>query len=239
LAVLMDRLVGLLGVISIAGVVISMRYGWLTQTKVTSGLLYSLLVIFGGSFAFIAGSFLLTASGLVHKLPKKMPLRDKFIDVSVAYNAYGKAWRSTLLAFLLALPVHIGSFTQFYCVAKALPDAAEKANFVDFLAIMPIVNTLTCIPISISGAGLREGLFTKLLGDLCNISASTAVVLSLTGFAVLVFWGLVGGAVYLIYRPSEHAKLGQIEEAVTTLEHEIAEREEAAEQAAAQASINQ
>lgn len=232
LAVLMDRLIGLLGVMSIAGIVIGVRYHWLTQTKVTAGLLYSLLLIFGGSIAFIGGSFLLTASGLVHKLPKKIPLRDKFIDLSVAYNLYGKAWRSTLCAFLLAIPVHIFSFTQYYCVARALPGAADKANYVDFLAIMPIVNTLTCIPISVCGAGVREGLFTTLLGDLCHISASTAVVLSLTGFAVgVVFWGIIGGIVYLVYRPSDHAKLGQIEETVTSLEHQIAEQEEAAEQA--------
>jgi uncharacterized protein (TIRG00374 family) len=235
LAVLMDRLIGLLGVITIAGIVITIRYHWLTQTKVTSGLLYALLLIFGGSVAFIGGSYALTASGLVHKLPKKMPMRDKFVDLSVAYNAYGRAWRSTLLAFALAIPVHIGSFAQYYLVARALPDAAQKASLLDFFAIMPIVNTITCIPISVSGAGVREGLFTNLLGDLLHIKPETSVVISLTGFSVLVFWGLVGGVIYLFYRPTEHAKLVQIEEVVETLEHEIAEEEEATEQASSKA----
>ena len=227
LAVLIDRVVGMFGLVLIAGLVVSARYQWLTRTPAASGLLYTLLLILGGSFAFIILSFVITGFGLVHKLPARMPMRDKLVELSVAYSHYGRAWGSTIAALLLCVPIHLGSFTLFYCVAQAFREAATKASLFDFWGIMPIANTIACIPISIGGTGVREGLFVKLLGGLCDIPESIAKLVSLTGYSVLVFWALIGGVVYLLYRPSEHAKLAQIEKEVSSLEHEIATNEEA------------
>ena len=36
-------------------------------------------------------------------------------------------------------------------------------------------------------------------------------------------WGMIGGLIYLLYRPSEHARFGEIERQVHELEHEVAE----------------
>jgi len=226
LAVLMDRLVGLFGLILIAGVVIALRYQWLTQTPTCATLLYTLLAIFGGSIGFILLSFAVTGLGLVHKLPARMPLRDKLVDLSVAYNQYGRAWGSSLLALLLCVPVHLGSFTLFYCVGRAF---TERGALLDFWGIMPIVNTIASIPISIGGTGVREGLFIKLLGGLCQIPEATAVTISLTGYFVLILWSLGGGVVYLFYRPSEHAALAEMSQEVGQLEHAIAEGEQTVE----------
>jgi uncharacterized membrane protein YbhN (UPF0104 family) len=226
LAVLMDRLMGLFGLIVIAGTVIALRYQWLTQTPITATLLYTLLAIFGGSAGFILVSFAVTGFGLVHKLPARMPLRDQLVDLSIAYNQYGRAWGSSLVALLLCIPVHLGSFTLFYCVGKAFAESAHRASLLDFWGIMPIVNTITAVPISIGGTGIREGLFIKLLGGLCQIPEATAVTISLTGYAVLIFWSLIGGVIYLFYRPTEHARLGEMNREVNRLEHEIAEEAE-------------
>jgi uncharacterized protein (TIRG00374 family) len=222
LAVLMDRVIGMVALMIIACGIISLRYHWLTQTKGTSWLLGALLAIFAASFAGIVGSFLLTSSGLVHKLPAKVPFRDKLLDLAAAYNMYGRSWGSTLAAMCLSIPIHFGSYTQFYCVARALPEAASKASLFDFFAIMPIVNTIACLPLTLSGAGVREWLFIKLLGDLCGIDANTAKLVSVVGFSVLVFWGMAGGIVYLFYRPSNHAPLSQIKRDVSALGHQIA-----------------
>lgn len=219
LAVLMDRMLGLFGLILIAGVVIALRYRWLTQTPVAATLLYTLLALFAGAIGFIAVSFAVTGFGLVHKLPERMPLREKLVDLALAYNQYGRAWRASLLGLLLCLPVHLGSFTLFYCVGRAFSESAERASLLDFWGIMPIVNTITSVPISIGGTGIREGLFINLLGGLCGVSEATAVTISLTGYAVLIFWSLVGGVIYLFYRPSEHARPGE-------MQREIAEKAE-------------
>lgn len=229
LAVLMDRLVGLFGLILIAGTVIGLRYDWLTQTPGTTTLLYTLLVIFAGSLGFILVSFAVTGLGLVHKLPQRMPLRDTLVDLSLAYNQYGRAWGTTLLALLLCVPVHLGVFTLSYCVGQAFAQTAALGSLLDYWGFMPIVNTIASVPISIGGTGVREGLFVKLLGSLCNIPEAAALTISLTTYAVLIAWSLVGGLVYLAYRPTEHARVAEMDEEIARVEHEIAENEEARE----------
>lgn len=229
LAVLMDRLTGLFGLILIAGAIVACRYAWLTQTAKATHWLLVIAVIFGGSLAFIVISFAVTSLGLVHKLPQRMPLRDKLVDLSVAYNQYGRAWRSTLLALALCLPVHFCSFALFYCVGQAFVESASRGSLLDYSSIMPIVGTIAALPISIGGTGMRELVFMDLLGGLCGIAPAVAKLISLTGYFVLIIWSLVGAITYLFYRPTEHARLSEMDEEVAQLEHDIAEGEEAAE----------
>jgi len=48
------------------------------------------------------------------------------------------------------------------------------------------------------------------------------VLISTSGFLVIAVWGVIGGIIYILYRPSEHAKLAEISLEVTHLEEEIA-----------------
>jgi hypothetical protein len=96
---------------------------------------------------------------------------------------------------------------------------------------MPIILTISAMPISVGGTGVREGLFAALLVPLCGISQAEAVTLSLTGFMLSAAWGAIGGGIYLLYRPSDqgpsdHAKLSEVARQVHELEHEVAESEE-------------
>jgi uncharacterized protein (TIRG00374 family) len=200
LSVMMDRLIGLIMMFVIAGLVLYFRHDWLMSTPATSGLVAIFGIVVAGCLAFIIGSFAVTGLGLVHRLPEKLPLRNKLVDMAVGYNLYARAWKPTLFTLALSVPVHLFSFAQFYCAARAFQGIADKISFVDFLAIMPIVATLISVPVSVGGTGVREGLFVKLLGDLCGIGVATATVVSLAGYLVQVLWGVIGGIVYLTYR---------------------------------------
>jgi hypothetical protein len=104
-----------------------------------------------------------------------------------------------------------------------LPKLAE------FMAVMPIVGTITSMPISVGGVGWREMLFQTFLTNLCDASEGVAVAVSSTGYLLTLAWGLIGGLVYLAYRPSVHPKLHEMRAEVAAFEHEIAEREMALE----------
>jgi len=186
---------------------------------VTASLTNILLVILVAALATILFSFAVTGFNLVQRLPHRMPFRDKFVELSVAYNLYASAWRESLLAFIFSIGVHIGSFSVFYFSGRAF---RATASLLDFFAIMPIVNTITSLPISVAGVGLREKLFEELLGKLCNVPDAVAVLISTSGFLVIAAWGVIGGIIYILYRPSEHAKLADISLEVTHLEEEIA-----------------
>jgi hypothetical protein len=169
----------------------------------------------------------------------------------VAYNAYARAWPASLLALFSSFGVHFASFFLFCCAARALsihsggPNGPE-ISFGALLSVMPIILTLCALPISVGGTGVREVLFINLLGPLCNVAQPEAIMLSLTGFMLTSAWGMVGGLIYLLYRPSqhkfpqgdggvgsvpqpdlpvlpsEHVKFPEIERQVLEFEHEIA-----------------
>ena len=153
LAVLMDRLIGLLGLIMISSVIISLQYNWLSSKPDSRHLTWVLLLILVSSLAGIIFSFVISGFGLAHKLPAKMPLRDKLIDLAVAYNAYARAWPTSLLALVASFGVHLASFSVYICAARALGlDISVGA----MLTVMPIILTLASLPISVGGAGVRE-----------------------------------------------------------------------------------
>ena len=200
----------------------SKMLAWLAEIPNTAKLLYTLLLILGASIGGIIFSFLVTGFNLAHRLPAKMPGRDRIIDISIAYSQYARAWPQSLMALVLSFGVHIGSFLVFYYAALSVH---MKAAVMDFLAIMPIINTIAAMPISVGGAGVRESMFQEMLGSLCGVPAPMALATSLLGYAVLAFWAVVGGIIYMTYRPSEHAKLSEMDKTVHQLEHEIAEKE--------------
>ncbi len=68
------------------------------------------------------------------------------------------------------------------------------------LSIMPLVNTVTSVPVSFGGAGVRETLFQQLLGNLAHVPAAIAALSASLGFAIQASWGLLGAAVYLLSR---------------------------------------
>ncbi len=117
LAVLMDRMIGLLAMIMISSFIIGIQYKWLETTPVSRDLTWALLSILVFSLGGIVFSFLVSGLGLAHKLPARMPLRDKLIDLAAAYHAYARAWPISLAALVAAFGVHLVSFFIFVCAA--------------------------------------------------------------------------------------------------------------------------
>jgi uncharacterized membrane protein YbhN (UPF0104 family) len=131
---------------------------------------------------------------------------------------YARAGGSVGKAFLLSIPAHLLMFSTFWFGAKAF---AAGLNVLSIYCVMPIVATVTALPISIGGAGLREGLFIQILGALYSTPESIATLVSLSGFMMQVFWSLIGGVIYLGYRASQTMPLGEMENEVDALERRI------------------
>jgi uncharacterized protein (TIRG00374 family) len=232
LSVLVDRLIGLFALIAMAGVLIGVEWSWLTSAPAAQKYLWMALAILGACLAGLGVSFLLTGFGLIHRLPARLPGRDRLAELAFAYNLYGRAWKPTTAAFLLSVVANFGYFLTFYCAAAALHASGPIPTLTQLCTIMPIINTITALPISVGGLGLREELFEIFFFHLCGVSKSVAPVMSMTGYALSLIWGLMGGVIYLFYRPSEHARMREMRTEVETLEHTVAEQEIALETAA-------
>ena len=230
LSVLVDRILGLLGLIALAAFFIVARWDWLVSTPATAQAVGTALLIVGGACGAVLFSFVISGLGLMHRLPAGLPGRDTFCEIALAYNLYARAWKPTLGAFLISVAGNLGYFATFYCAAQAFRSVGGNLpTYTDLCAVMPVINTLVSLPISIGGLGLREGLFQMFLVPLCGVSDALAVVISSTGYFLTLAWGLAGGVLYAFYRPSEHARLREIEAEVATVEHSLALEELALE----------
>jgi uncharacterized protein (TIRG00374 family) len=232
LSVLVDRLIGLVGLSLFAGVLVIARWHWLMSAADTGRYVWTSVCILGSSLAGLHFSYIVTRHNLVHRLPAKLPGRDKLAELALAYNLYGKAWGTSLVALALSVVAHVGYFATFYCAGESFHQAGTRTPTLgELCVIMPIVNTITAMPISLGGIGVREGLFQIFLGQLCGVSEAVAVIISSVGYLLTLAWGLIGGILYLGYRPSEHARLREIKAEVRAFEHTVAAEEIALETA--------
>src|SRR5437667_10993416 len=153
LAVVFDRFIGLVALVAITVTLIGLRYDFLAQTTETRNLLWLLLFLLGTSVLTLISTFVISGFNLFHSLPAKFPGRDKLIEISAAYHLYARHWRATLVAFGASVVAHLATFTTFLCDAYALGAAVLVINF---FAVIPIERTISALPISFAGIGLRE-----------------------------------------------------------------------------------
>ena len=102
--------------------------------------------------------------------------------------------------FGITVASHVAYYVSFYCAAQSLHGAARSASLVDMLSIMPLVNTVTSLPISLGGVGVRETLFQELLGNLAHMPSALAALAASLGFVVQASWGVIGAATFLLSR---------------------------------------
>lgn len=226
LAVVFDRIIGLVAVIAITGALIAVRWDFLAQTAETRALLGVLLAVLGGGLLFLLTTFLISGFNLLRRLPTKFPGRERLIEVSAAYHLYARHWVATLLAFGCSIVAHLATFTTFLCVAYALRIGISA---IDFFAIMPVERTISSLPISFGGAGVREKVLEVMLRDLSHVDPAVAALIGTLGFIVTLLCAAPGGLIYLLYRPSGATgavTLSDMERQLAGVEHTIIERED-------------
>jgi uncharacterized membrane protein YbhN (UPF0104 family) len=213
LVVAMDRLMGLISLMLLAALVVLCRYDWLSMTPAASWLEYVTLLILAG-----AGG-MLVLSGLAARLPwlsmvqNHPALGAKLREIGQTFRAYRRHWLRMIQALVNTMFAHAFYFVTFYCAARALgafggPGWKPWRGFWDVFSVMPIVNTLTALPISLAGIGIRESLFQVLLKDLCGIAPGVGAAIGSLGFAMRAVWGLPGGVLLLRYHASGRRSRG-------------------------------
>src|SRR5215469_10797524 len=225
LAVVFDRFIGLVALVAITATLIGLRYDFLSQKPETRNLLWLLLFLLGTSVAFLLATFVISGFKLLHSLPARFPGRDRLIEISAAYHLYAHHWRATLVAFGASLVAHLATFATFLCAAYAL---GAPVPLVNFFAVMPVERTISALPISFAGIGLREKVLQIMLNGLCGVPEAKAILIGSLSFLIILVCCLPGAVVYLFYKPSgavARVKMREMEHEVIALEHEMGEAE--------------
>ncbi len=199
LSIAMDRLFGLLTVAFLASVSFCLRFRWLTRTSSSSHIAFLAFILLSASLGLIVVLFWLVNSGPLDQLPKRTPFRKAIVKSVEALLCY----RTHLVAMAFIFPItviaHLAYYTSFYCAGESLrASTGHAASLADISSIMPLVDTIISVPISLGGVGVRETLFQELLGNLAHVPPALAAFTASLGFAIQACWGLVGAAVFLL-----------------------------------------
>ena len=126
----------------------------------------------------------------IHLAPAK--IRPQAVRLGHIFAWMGRHPRPVLAALALSCAALLTHFTTYWFSVRAF---GLPLSLWDLFAIMPLVDTLTMLPVTLYGIGLRETLFEYLLGGLFGIAPGAATLASLGGFAlqatVALLWGML------------------------------------------------
>jgi uncharacterized protein (TIRG00374 family) len=195
LTVVMDRLAGLISLIALASGVLLLRYDWLSRSPAVIQLVHAMVALLGASalLLILAAVAARWREALVRRLPGTVE------QVLTALARYGTDWKRTLAALGTTLIAHGCYYVTFCCAAHALTHGGPP-SFGAVFSVMPIVNTLVALPISLGGIGLRESLFQVLLHNLAGTPEAVGALIGTVGFSIQALWAaLPGGAAFVFY----------------------------------------
>ena len=116
--------------------------------------------------------------------------------------AYFRRPKTLLAAFGISLVVQSLAILMVAAVSKAL---ALSIPLVFFILIVPIILTISQLPISLNGWGVREGA-TILLLKRIGVGAPEALSLSLVCAVIPLLSGAIGGILFLTRQRRKKAR---------------------------------
>jgi hypothetical protein len=198
--VVVDRLIGLLALFVIALIMMGLFYRRVFEDP-------KLFWFAMATLAVVVSTVLITVIGLwrgfADKLPglrswlEKLPRYNTMRRMVEAYRVYTMHPAILTRTILISFTVHVFSMLSIVCVGHGL--GVRSASLIDYFLYLPIINSVTAVPITISGFGVREGMYIKMFREV-NVAEPVALVMSLLGYLAALFWSIVGGGFFLTHR---------------------------------------
>jgi hypothetical protein len=208
--IVVERATGFLLLMALALLALGLGFSFPEKNEVTllvAELLAALLVAASALF-FPPLARLLRRIGVMGRLGKSGAMLAEFHQSLTAYAAHPGAFGHAMFWGLL---LQLNYIVHFYFVGLAL-DLPLPLGY-HFVSV-PVLCVVLLLPVTFSGVGLRESgnvVFFALMG----LPASQAVAFSLTGFAMTVLFGILGGVVYALRTetPAGEGQAGQLKSA--------------------------
>ncbi|NLN92731.1 MAG: flippase-like domain-containing protein [Candidatus Hydrogenedens sp.] len=214
IAIVVDRYIGLFSIIMLGSLAL------IFATKIPDRM------VFYRYFGVLLGGF--ATATFISTQPRLLALLEKIFRrlgrPGVALNSLLDTWRGALayfrtyyfrvfFALLLCVPIHGVVFVTKYTVARYL---GIEISFFDICAIQALVWIITAVPITISGAGVRELTLIYFLG-FYGVEAEPAAALSVYSYILSVILGFVG--FMFLFDPHGTIKKISQEESPVSAEH--------------------
>lgn len=207
-AVIMSRVTGFWGMISVAFVALAVWYTHFAHPLMAWFLSLSLVVlslICGAIFSTRLFPLILRAQWAAKHLAQRR-IVVTVLRISSAINASVRRPRSLCIATLVGVLFHIIASLNYYAYAVALH--IDIPLYFYFIAV-PLISLVAFLPISINGYGIREGTLVYIFSTV-HVPVVTSLLLAFFMDTQVLFFGVIGGCLYLTMN-SKAGKAKQLE----------------------------
>lgn len=197
-SVVIDRLIGMIILLLIALFAVIIGFPFIKGTSI-KGLVILFLLSFILLFLFLTSRKTLTFIDYV--FPKKIGASLKNILQSTIekFSLYRRDAQAVFIASFWSVLIQADVIIYFYLVGRALN---IKLDLLPYCILIPLIQVITLLPISISGIGVREGAFIAFFNQF-HINAESAFALSVLGFLLGVISNSIGGIFLLLPKKSK------------------------------------
>lgn len=211
LTIVLDRVLGILGLFLIAAVMVVICLPWLLGLGADQRGVQIVAVLVGSGS--LGGIFLLSLlefrQPLTRLAPAKRLLRlaeatlpaavvGTVLRLTAALDLY-RHHRGVLLAGIaLSAVVHVTLGLLLWCLGASL--GLEGVRVPGYLLAAQAGNAVAAIPMTPGGMGTRDATVALFLNALHGHPASAATLVPLAQSALIVCWGLIGAVVFVFYR---------------------------------------
>lgn len=196
--VAIDRIIGLIGLIIFATIMMTARFHFFMAYPATRWALLFFAVLLGATVFF---SLLLFRQNLFdrwsffRKMRTGTPLGGIIAKAYDSFHVCMNSRRLLVQTLLISLANHLCFIFMAVLLGTSL---GLSLRVIDYLSVFPVINAMAALPLTPGGTGVREATAVPMLGVL-GVPAPLAISLSLMVYATTLVWGLFGGIVYLFY----------------------------------------
>lgn len=216
ITVFIDRLVGMFALITVAVIALLFHLGDPRLGKASNIILIMFAVFSMFGLIFIN-------KNLIKKFPffdhiyNRLPFRQMLHRVYHAFYIYRDYKLTLLWTFLFSVVLQVVMIIVTYSIGRAF--GVEQVPLYHFFLFVPIISTISALPISVGGLGVGESAYVYFFNLIYKQSAKyLAMALGLR--LLTIVWSLVGGVLLLM--PQNKVTEQELEEIEELEEEELA-----------------
>lgn len=191
--VFLDRLSGYIGLVLLAFA--ALLFGWklienrsiLIYIAVMAAILIAILSVLFNEFLY------LKINKLIHFI-NSHKIRELMANLHREIYYFKNHKRIIINNIVLSTVIQAAMPVVFFIIAKSL---GIRLNIVWFFVLIPIISTITLLPISVGGLGLRDAV-TVYFFRKGGLNPDLAFAMSLLGFFFIVIFAGIGGLIYVL-----------------------------------------
>jgi hypothetical protein len=212
ITVLIDRIVGMFALITVAAVALLFHLGD-PRLGNAPGIILLMCVLFSLSGLFFINKDIVKKFPFFDRIYAKLPFRQTLHRVYHAFYIYRDHKLTLLWTFLFSAVLQVVMIVVTFAIGRSF--GIDQVPLYNFFLFVPIISTISALPISVGGLGVGETAYVYFFNLIYPQSAKyLAMALGLR--LLTIVWSMVGGALLLLPQnkvtEQEMEKIEEIEE---------------------------